>query len=127
MTSPAVVRYKASSDGWLRFQRFNEALAGEGATMSVVTVEIINPSGVRAAKQSHLAVRRLADLHHVRIGLLDNNKPNADKFLAHFAERMQRRYAGLEFVAKRKMTRIESDGLKEFAERCDVVVNAFAD
>jgi hypothetical protein len=30
-------------------------------------------------------------------------------------------------VAKRKMTRMESDGLAELAKSCDVVINAFAD
>jgi hypothetical protein len=30
-------------------------------------------------------------------------------------------------VAKRKMTRMEADGLADFAGRCDVVINAFAD
>jgi hypothetical protein len=33
----------------------------------------------------------------------------------------------VELVSKRKMTRIEADCLKELADRCDVVINAFAD
>ena len=63
----------------------------------------------------------------VRIGLLDNNKPNADKFLDHVGALLKKRYDGVELVAKRKMTRIEADCLTELAERCDVVINAFAD
>jgi hypothetical protein len=91
------------------------------------TLEIINPTGVRATKQITLAPRKLETLRGSRIGLLDNNKPNADKFLDHVGALLKNRYDGVELVAKRKITRIEADCLKELAERCDVVINAFAD
>ena len=95
--------------------------------MSFETIEIINPIGVRAAKQRSLAPRKLESLDNVRIGLLDNNKPNADRFLDHVGALLKKRYEGVELVSKRKMTRIEADCLKELAEQCDVVINAFAD
>lgn len=95
--------------------------------MNDETIEILNPTGVRATKQIRLAPRKHESLHHRRIGLLDNNKPNADKFLDHVGELLKRRYDGVELVTKRKMTRIEADCLNELAERCDVVINAFAD
>jgi len=90
-------------------------------------IEIVNPTGVRATKQIKLAPRKHDNLRGLRIGLLDNNKPNADKFLDHVGALLKKRYDGVELVAKRKMTRIEADCLTELAEHCDVVINAFAD
>jgi hypothetical protein len=95
--------------------------------MNDATLEIVNPTGARAFKEIQLAPRRCEDLQGRRIGLLDNNKPNADKFLDHIGALLKARYEGVELVSKRKMTRIEADCLKELAERCDVVINAFAD
>ena len=90
-------------------------------------IEILNPTGVRASKRIRLAPRKHDNLGGVRIGLLDNNKPNADKFLGHVGVLLKKRYDGVELISKRKMTRIEADCLTELAERCDVVINAFAD
>jgi hypothetical protein len=91
------------------------------------TIEILNPTGVRASKQIRLAPRTHENLHGRRIGLLDNNKPNADRFLDHVGALLKKRFDGVELVSKRKMTRIEADCLRELAGRCDVVINAFAD
>lgn len=90
-------------------------------------IEILNPTGERATKQIRLAPRKHDNLRGVRIGLLDNNKPNADKFLDHVGALLKKRYDGVELISKRKMTRIEADCLNELAERCDAVINAFAD
>ncbi len=90
-------------------------------------IEIINPVGIPRRQQGKLAPRRYQSLDGRRIGLLDNNKPNADKFLRFVGAMLQERYADIELVPKRKMTRMESDGLAELASRCDVVINAFAD
>jgi hypothetical protein len=95
--------------------------------MNYETIEILNPTGVRASKQIRLAPRKHESVNRRRIGLLDNNKPNADKFLDHVGALFKKRYDGVELVLKRKMTRIEADCLKELAEQCDVVINAFAD
>jgi hypothetical protein len=90
-------------------------------------IEIVNPLGVPRKQLSTLAPRRYDGLGGRRVGLLDNNKPNADRFLQLVGERLQARYADLTLVPKRKMTRMESDGLAQLAESCDVVINAFAD
>lgn len=89
--------------------------------------EIVNPIGVPRRQQGKLAPRRYDNLRGRRIGLLDNNKPNADKFLQFIGVFLQARFPEIELVAKRKMTRMESDGLAELAKSCDVVINAFAD
>ena len=95
--------------------------------MNEEMIEILNPTGVRATKEITLAPRLHESLRGRRIGLLDNNKPNADRFLDHVGALLKKRYEDVELVAKRKMTRIEADCLKDLGERCDVVINAFAD
>jgi hypothetical protein len=90
-------------------------------------IEIVNPLGIPRRQVSNLAPRRYDSLEGRRIGLLDNNKPNADKFLQIIGELLRARHADIQLVAKRKMTRMESDGLAQLAGDCDVVINAFAD
>ena len=90
-------------------------------------IEIVNPLGVPRKQVSKLAPRRYDSLEGRRIGLLDNNKPNADTFLQLIGELLRARHADIQLVAKRKMTRMESDGLAQLAGDCDVVINAFAD
>jgi CRP-like cAMP-binding protein len=95
--------------------------------MSESFIQIVNPTGAHEVEQTKLAPRRYDSLRGKLIGLLDNNKPNADKFLQFIGARLQERYSAISLLAKRKMTRTAADGLKELSERCDVVVNAFAD
>ena len=90
-------------------------------------IEIVNPIGVPRQQASKLARRRYENLAGRRVGLLDNNKPNADRFLQLIGELLQARHTEIQLVTKRKMTRMESDGLAQLAESCDVVINAFAD
>ena len=90
-------------------------------------IEIVNPVGVPRTQTDKLAPRQHDSLRGLRVGLLDNNKPNADKFLQFVGESLQARVPEIKLVPKRKMTRMESDGLAELAENCDVVINAFAD
>jgi hypothetical protein len=40
---------------------------------------------------------------------------------------LRERYPNLRLIPKRKMTRTGADGLRELAEDCDVVINAFGD
>ena len=90
-------------------------------------IAVVNPTAARAAKQTELASRKYRSLRHKRIGLLDNNKPNADKFLAYVGEFLKERYDGVELIAKRKMSRTKADCLQEIHDRCDLVINAFGD
>ena len=99
----------------------------ESSTVHQGQIEVINPTATRSVEQTKLAPRRLESLRGRRVGLLDNNKPNADKFLGYVGELLNARYDGIELVAKRKMTRTEADCLAELGSGCDVVINAFAD
>jgi hypothetical protein len=95
--------------------------------MMETLIEIVNPLGIPHKQVSKLAPRCYDSLAGRRVGLLDNNKPNADKFLQLVGEQLHARYADITLVPKRKMTRMESDGLGQLGESCDVVINAFAD
>ncbi|HEY7319357.1 MAG TPA: hypothetical protein VIE89_17465 [Candidatus Binatia bacterium] len=90
-------------------------------------IRIVDPTAPRVFKRSTLAPRKYRSLRYKRIGLLDNNKPNADKFLAQLGELLERRYEGVELIPRRKMTRTGANFLEELADQCDVVINAFAD
>ena len=95
--------------------------------MSETRIQIVNPTGVRVTKETKLAGRSYNSLCGRRIGLLDNNKPNADKFLELVAARLRQRYEAVEFVAQRKMTRTAAERIHELTAQCDVVINALAD
>ncbi len=90
-------------------------------------IEIVDPTAERECKRVMLATRKHRQLKHKRVGLLDNSKPNADKFLGYIGELLQARYEGLEIVFKRKMSRTEADCTKDLIDHCDVVITAFAD
>ena len=91
------------------------------------TISIVSPIATRAVKRARLASRKQRDLNGLRIGLLDNNKPNADRFLEFAGELLRERYPNVALIPKRKMTRTGADGLSECAENCDAVINAFGD
>lgn len=95
--------------------------------MNEEMIEIISPAGRSASKKIGLARRNRDGLQGLRVGLLDNNKPNADKFLEFVGELLKRRNDAIELIPKRKMSRTEADCLPELIARCDVVINAFAD
>ena len=89
-------------------------------------IEIVSPTAMRQTKRSKLAPRRFDNLRRTRVGLLDNNKPNADHFLRYVGDLLKQRY-DVALVSKRKMSRMEADCLLELSAECGVVVNAFAD
>jgi hypothetical protein len=89
-------------------------------------IEIINPTADRQSKAGKIASRN-GHLDGRKIGLLDNSKPNADKYLEYVGQLLQEKYPGIEIVPRRKMTRTEADCLSELKERCDYVITAFDD
>ena len=95
--------------------------------MNEALIEIVNPVGLSASKKTGLARRSHGSLQGLRVGLLDNNKPNADKFLQWIGALLTQRYSDIELVPRRKMSRTEAECLPELIGRCDVVINAFAD
>lgn len=104
----------------------DERAAAKGADMDERLVEIIDPTAARECKRISLAPRN-SPLPHKRIGLLDNSKPNADKFLDYVGDLLRQRFDGIEIIFRRKMSRTEADCVRDLTEKCDVVVTAFAD
>ena len=90
-------------------------------------VEIIDPTAARECRRTALAHRKHSQLHHQRIDLLDNRKPNTDKFLDYAGELSRQRCDGIEIVFKRKMSRTEADCVQSLIAAGDVVATAFAD
>ncbi|MBI4524765.1 MAG: hypothetical protein HY695_13255 [Deltaproteobacteria bacterium] len=90
-------------------------------------IEIIDPAARRESTKTRPAVRKSRRLDGKCVGLLDNNKPNADRFLEYVGELIRKRHEGVEIIFKRKMTRTEAECLQELAEKCDIVITAFAD
>jgi hypothetical protein len=89
-------------------------------------IDIINPTADRETRAGKLASRS-GHLEGRKIGLLDNSKPNADKYLEYVGQLLQEKLPGIEIIPRRKMTRTEADCLPELKERCDYVITAFAD
>jgi len=94
--------------------------------MQTDLIEVINPTADRELKIGKIASRNHG-LEAKRIGLLDNSKPNADKFLEYVGQLLKQRYPTIEILPRRKMTRTEADCLQELIGSCDLVVSAFAD
>lgn len=90
-------------------------------------ITIVTPTAPRALKYGSLSLRKYSSLNNRRIGLLDNNKPNADRFLEFAGELLRELYPNVTLIPKRKMTRTSADGLTDFSENCDAVINAFGD
>lgn len=89
-------------------------------------LELMIPIAEKQISSSQLAPRR-ASLQSGTIGLLDNNKPNADRFLEYLGDLLGRRFPQVRLLYRRKMTSVEADCLTELAEKCDAVISAFAD
>ncbi len=89
-------------------------------------VELIDPTAEREIRVGKTAARE-GGLEGKRIGLLDNSKPNADRFLEYVGEILRERYRDIEILPRRKSTRTEADCLPELIEKCDAVITAFAD
>jgi len=69
-------------------------------------------------------------LDRLRIGFLDNTKPNSDKFLSGLADQLKGSYSITSTVYRRKhdsSSPAADNLLQELAHECDVVVNAVPD
>ncbi|MDA8218055.1 MAG: hypothetical protein M0Z94_10620 [Dehalococcoidales bacterium] len=90
---------------------------------------ILDPTAGPAASVAKRAPR-LDTLDGKVIGLLDNTKLNADRFIAHLAAALRREHPTAEFVVRRKAGASRPAApelLDELAARCDAVVAAVGD
>ena len=90
---------------------------------------VLDPTAEPVTGQATLASRPNS-LDGKVIGLLDNSKLNSDRFLDMLAEDLSERYHFAGIVRARKPTAsrvVPDDTLKDFVDKCDVVITAVGD
>lgn len=91
---------------------------------------ILDPTGKEEAPRANMLAPRPARLDGLRLGLLDNGKPNAATVLAAFAEQLRAVYDLGDVVTFTKGyfgTPVEEPMVAEIAERCDLVIAGVGD
>lgn len=66
----------------------------------------------------------------LRLGFLDNTKPNSDKLLKRLSERIKKEFSPGDMLHRRKADSSSPAAaalLEELADRCDLVINAVPD
>jgi hypothetical protein len=92
-------------------------------------IKILNPVGEPEILKFNLAPRP----NHIEgktIGLLDNLKPNANVILDWASRRLVDKLSSLKVIAKSKPVQaapIPEAIIREFSEKCDLVINALSD
>lgn len=92
-------------------------------------ITILNP--VAAPEELNLPLaHRLGSLEGKMIGLLDNLKPNASVIVARAGQRLAGKFSSLKILARSKPEQaapVPEAILREFSEKCSLVINALAD
>jgi len=90
---------------------------------------VLDPTAAGAESYSAELADRPASLAGVRFGVLDNGKPNSDRFLALLADRFAAHGAVLVRTRRKpSIGRLAPAGmLQELAENCDLVVTGVGD
>ena len=92
-------------------------------------IEILNPLGEQEDLSLKLA-SRLKSLEGKTIGLLDNLKPNANVIVSRAGKMLAERIPSVKILARSKPEQaipVPEPILREFSERCSLVVNALGD
>jgi hypothetical protein len=90
---------------------------------------IFDPTSAPVAREVRLAPRP-ADLHGLRLGLVENTKFNADVLLLKLADRLRERYGTTttHVARKRSMSHeVDDAAIAALKARCDVVVSGIGD
>ncbi|HBY95915.1 MAG: hypothetical protein M5U01_37015 [Ardenticatenaceae bacterium] len=91
------------------------------------TVTVLTPVAVQPLARGELAAR-IADLTGLRVGLLDNGKPNVALLLDRIEAGLRERFALGHVIYRRKIHGERPEGyIDELATHCDLVVNGVAD
>ena len=97
--------------------------------MNVTMQELIDPRGQSRFSATGLS-RRLESLDGKTIGLLNNGKPDFDRFLLKFAQLLKDKYPSVHIVERTKPEvprPVPGTMLAELAENCDAVVTGLGD
>ena len=92
-------------------------------------IEILNPVGEQEESNLKLATR-LDSLEGKSIGLLDNLKPNASVITARAGQKLVEKFPSLKIIPRSKPEQaapIPEAIVREFSEKCSLVINALAD
>ena len=102
--------------------------SGRGGVLTAY-VTVLDPTEAGDRSRSAELVQPPADLNGVRIGLLDNGKPNSDRLLSLLAERFRAHeavlYATLRKPSIGRLAPVQL--LDELAQACDLVVTGVGD
>ena len=91
---------------------------------------ILDPTGQAAAARAATLAPRVRDLAGLRLGLLDNAKPNAALVLQTMADQLRAQHHLGEVTTYTKSyfgTPVEEDRAKEIAQSCDAVIAGVGD
>jgi hypothetical protein len=89
-------------------------------------VVVLNPIGRSIVKSFELSAR-LKDLHGMKIGFIDNMKPNAGRFLKRVGELLRSRFNDIEIVTVRKTITTNMPIAAELKGKVNAVINAWGD
>ena len=94
------------------------------------TLVILDPSGIPPPLEKVRPAARPALLEGIRLGLLDNTKPNTDKLLRRLEEKLRGKFPIASFTHYRKggsALPLEENLIDRMSAECDFVVNAVPD
>ena len=99
--------------------------------MAIATsgLTVLDPTSGPVAERAERAARP-GTLEGLRVGFLDNSKPNSDKILQYLDEMLRERYGIAASIHRRKPTAsrvLPPEMLEEMLRECDVVVPAVGD
>ena len=88
---------------------------------------VLNPTGVNRTESQAIAPR-LKQLEGVRLGLLNNNKPNSQMLQQHIVDLLSEQMELGAVIKKQKfIPSIGAEGLVEYASEVDAVITAIGD
>jgi hypothetical protein len=91
---------------------------------------ILDPTGSADAPRAATLAPRVRELSGLRLGLLDNAKPNAGLVLATLADQLRAQHHVGEVTTYNKSyfgTPVEEDRAREIAQSCDAVIAGVGD
>lgn len=93
-------------------------------------MKLCSPEALTEAAGSFAPVLRPESLSGLRVGLLDNTKPPADRVMVHLDQRLRERFPDLKsktFVKRAASVPATPEMLKSIKEECDVLITGFGD
>lgn len=93
-------------------------------------MKLCSPEAPTEAAGPFKPVLRPETLRGLRVGLLDNTKPPADRVMTHLDKRLRERFPGMQsktFVKRAASVPATPEMLATLKQECDVVITGFGD